>query len=117
MILFKTEITNKQNLIKNFKYELLAHVEDLDIHVNFDNEDDIKYILNELYNGNDAAWFTAEIRVSYKSLTHSEYLGCCSYASFEEFIDDEYCNDMIHEASNNMLNMIRDIADEYNKAV
>lgn len=54
-------------------------------------------ILADLDAGNDWAWCCVEVRVSYGELSSSEYLGCCSYGSREDFEADGY-SDMLSEA-------------------
>lgn len=57
-----------------------------------------RHIRHELERGNEWAWCSVEVRVSWRGLSASNYLGCCSYANEREFRDDGYFADMRREA-------------------
>jgi hypothetical protein len=52
-------------------------------------------IRTQLANGNEWAWCTARVRVSLGDLFETEYLGCCSYESREDFMHSAYYEDMV----------------------
>lgn len=53
-------------------------------------------------------WFCAKIVVSYKSFkSDPEFLGCCSYESFDEFIKSSYYNSMVIRAYENLIIKIK----------
>lgn len=56
-------------------------------------------IVRRALNGDPYAWFCAHVRVTYcDTLTADTYLGCCSYDSMRDFIDNSgYYNDMVDE--------------------
>jgi len=59
-------------------------------------EEVVNSILKDLNNGNEWAWCSIRVNGSYKNiLKASDYLGCCSYESEEDFIkNSEYYEDM-----------------------
>lgn len=42
-------------------------------------------IIEQLESGNQWAWCSVEVIAEYKGLTASDYLGCCSYESEDDF--------------------------------
>lgn len=42
-------------------------------------------IINDLNDGNEWAWCTAAVRATWNALEATDYLGCCSYESAEDF--------------------------------
>lgn len=58
-----------------------------------------KWIKDQLARGNDWAWCTARVRVSYRGVLSTETtLGACSYKSEKSFRDDNgYYGDMVDE--------------------
>jgi hypothetical protein len=101
-------------------FEALDETESPEDH--FEMQDDIDFASD--FN-NEAAWFNACVKVQIKG-THifgMDFLGCCSYKSFDEFMKEEYFTDMIEEATNDLINDLNDLnpkiesfIDEYNKA-
>ena len=70
----------------------------------FDDERDVEYVLEQLKQGNDAAWFCAEIKVTlYGKFTSSRFLGSCSYENFETFLKGDRCQDMIEMSAEEAL--------------
>jgi hypothetical protein len=65
----------------------------------FDNEEWIQKITDRYNNGDLSAWFCAHVIVKYKGLEADDYLGCCSYSSFNDFLkaDKDYYFDMINQ--------------------
>jgi len=66
----------------------------------FEFKKDIQWVVNQLSQGNEAAWFCAHVTVKCGELEADTYLGACSYESFEDFTDryaSEYYADMISE--------------------
>lgn len=58
-----------------------------------------EWIENELRNGNEWAWCQIEVRAEWNDLSASDYLGCCSYRSMEDFKQPGgYYDDMRNEA-------------------
>lgn len=52
------------------------------------------WIKRELDSGNVWAWAAVEVKGSYKGLSASDYLGCCSYSSESDFKAGGYFEDM-----------------------
>jgi len=56
-------------------------------------------ILKQLKRGNDWAWCTVHISVEWKGFFGHSYLGCCSYKSEKDFVENSgYYADMVQEA-------------------
>lgn len=84
--------------------EFCALEESQDYTAHFSDTRDIRHVRGELNKGNNAAWFCAQVYVRIKGtdvVSKSQYLGCCSYPSFEAFIKEEqgYFRDMVNDAT------------------
>ena len=55
-------------------------------------------IIDQLNSGNEWAWCTVKVTAHIGRFHGSDYLGCCSYESEEQFTQDGYYDDMKHEA-------------------
>lgn len=62
-----------------------------DLQKTLDNDNDLQYC------GVSHNWFCAKVTVSYKYFEATDYLGGCSYASYDEFVQEEngYFADMV----------------------
>ena len=75
------------------------------------NHLDIQDLLDEAETSNIWKWCFVEVKGSYKGMEVSDYLGCCSYVSEEDFINNSgYYNDMcetvldaIQEQANDLI--------------
>lgn len=69
--------------------------------------EDITWVEDQLEQGNQAAWFCARVTVSDPDSGEVgiDYLGACSYESFEDFVSKEnpYLKDMIETASQELI--------------
>jgi hypothetical protein len=85
-----------------------------DDHFEFQEDKDFAYS-----GKHDANWFSATVKVELKGtlLFGMDHLGCCSYKSFEEFMQDDYFTDMIKEATNDLINDLNDTSDRINEFV
>jgi hypothetical protein len=65
-------------------------------------------IIERLNNGYLEAWFCAEVTAKYKGFKGTDYLGCCSYNSFDDFLKEKggYYTDMIHCAITGLADAI-----------
>jgi hypothetical protein len=54
-------------------------------------------------------WCTVEVRATFKGLTASDYLSCCSYESEEAFRQDPYFGDMKDQAFEELSVKVLDI--------
>lgn len=86
-------------------FETICHSEDAPIEGNcsaIDPKTDRateRWIRKQLDRGNEWAWCMVEVRASVGSLSASDYLGCCSYRSREDFESpDGYYPQMCEEA-------------------
>lgn len=94
-----------------FKLECLE--EDATIRGNacaIDEETDKKieeHIIKQLESGNLWAWCTVKVTCYYDAgldgISGTDYLGCCSYTSEEDFVNGGYFEDMKHQAYDNFL--------------
>ena len=75
-----------------------------------DNQDklDEKTVIDDLLSGNQWAWCNVEVRGEYLGLSASDYLGCCSYKSEQDFKTGGYYTDMIDIVAT-------EIQDQYDK--
>lgn len=99
-----------------FTFEALP--EDLPVKGNacfIDPETDEKIeneIIKRLNEGDLSAWFCATITASFRGITTTEYLGCCSYASLDDFETDPYYIEMMKQAAfESLLEEIRSLSD------
>lgn len=78
----------------------------------FDDQETIDQITEEWENGNDWAWCNIAVTVHYMGLTSVQYLGCCSYESEEDFVDNSgYYDDMGREAIAEIIEQVESIID------
>lgn len=78
----------------------------------FEFQEDIDYVINEYNSGNFSAWFCASVKLEFKGIeSETEYLGGCSYKSFDEFtsLDNDYFDDMLKTCLNNLKEKIETI--------
>jgi hypothetical protein len=71
-----------------------------------ENYQEVKWIMEQQAQGNHASWFAARvcIRATGTDFTGKpDWLGACSYKSFDDFIQCEYFKDMIVEATKNFM--------------
>lgn len=89
--------------IEDIDWAIVCHPEDTPIEGNVlasgDDEEDRKAeqsVKDQLAMGNDWAWCGVEVRGSLAGITLNDYLGCCSYASREDFTvsSNDYYDDM-----------------------
>ena len=60
--------------------------------------------------GNPWAWCTAKVTARYLELESSEYLGCCSYLSEQDFRDNSgYFEDMVATARAGLVDQLLEI--------
>jgi hypothetical protein len=80
-----------------------------------DDEEDKKAeeaILRDIESGNEWAWCTAHVRVTYKGiLTADDYLGACSYPSEDDFRDGGYFDDMVSSCVAEINNQLSRLAE------
>lgn len=88
--------------------EVRAEPEDIPIHGNAMASGNEKQIMDELIY-NDWAWCCAVVEVSWKGLSETVTLGCCSYSSEEDFRACPYFQDMVNEALESLNANVIDI--------
>lgn len=64
-------------------------------------------IRRELEDGNQWAWCTVGVQVSWAGFDEQEYLGACSYKDLEQFKQCGYMHDMVGEALDKLTTKIR----------
>lgn len=81
---------------KGLKFTFKALSEEATPADQFELESEVQRVVNEFNNGNEASWFVAVIEFN----GYEAFLGCCSYKSFEEFLDEKkgYFTDLCDEA-------------------
>ena len=63
-------------------------------------------IYRQLDSGNEWAWCCVRVVAEWNSLEGDDYLGCCSYASEEDFQSGGYFEDMKEESTLRLLAQI-----------
>ena len=103
--------------IEQVEFETICHSEETQVRGNAMASGDEKAdkraedrILRQLENGNQWAWCTIEVKASYKGLTASDFLGCCSYKSQKDFEKDVYYVDMKKQAFDSLIEQIKTLA-------
>lgn len=100
-------------------YEIECFPEDTDVRGNAMASGDDDYdrevedsILADLSDGNDWAWCTVRVTARYDGVdcaVGQDYLGCCSYASREDFEACDYCADMKDQAREDLYTQLEGI--------
>ena len=54
-----------------------------------------EWIRDQLASGNEWAWCCVKVTLTWRGLSASDYLGCCSYESRASFVADPYYQDMV----------------------
>lgn len=106
-LLFKRTNWHPDNTLLQVEFE--AHEEYCSPESQFSDKEDAAKIIQDQHDGNYAAWFSAKvwIRAAGTDINgKAQYLGCCSYKSFEEFMEDQYFRDMIDEATKEFVGNI-----------
>lgn len=57
----------------------------------------LKWLDDEEFKGNQYAWFSAKVTVSWNSFSRTEYLGCCSYESEKDFLESDCYHGLVEE--------------------
>lgn len=81
-------------VLANCEFRLVAHEEDIQPSSGFSEQEDVNWVMEQLAAGNEAAWFVAEVQAIGFGYTAHEFLGGCSYTSFENFKQSDYFQQM-----------------------
>jgi len=65
-------------------------------------------ITSRLEAGDPWAWFCAKVEVRWNGFSGTDYLGCCSYSSEEDFRKGDYYGDMVAEALGELNRKVAD---------
>lgn len=77
----------------------------------FDDPRDVQWVYDQLKRGNEAAWFIAKVTAKWGIFEGVDFLGGCSYVSFDDFkAEDGYYPDMKAQA---LADLNREIALAY----
>lgn len=83
--------------IEQIEFQLIAEYESIPVRGNALTSGDDDYdrkeenrIIAAIGRGNVWAWASVELKGTYKGLTASNYLGCCSYKNEKDFMKDGY---------------------------
>lgn len=69
-------------------------------------------IIQKLDNGNEWAWCTVRVVARHKGIEGDDYLGCCSYDSEKDFIENSgYYQDMKSIAYEELISRLKEMAD------
>ena len=107
--------TNIEQLDRDL-IEFTPENEDTPIDDMFSEPQDVQWIYDQIDSGNDAAWFFAKVEIKYRGFSATDYLGCCSYASFKEFQNDVYYPEMVQTCVNEINQDIEQHNREIQKA-
>jgi hypothetical protein len=66
-------------------------------------------ILARLEDGDTWAWASVEVKVSFRDLSASDHLGCCSYRDEGDFRESGYFDDMVDEALARLNDKLADL--------
>lgn len=93
--------------------QFIAEQEFDDPRDSFSEKEDKDWVLDQINKGNAAAWFCAKCVVCDGVIQAVDYLGGCSYNSFDEFTSEDggYFDDMIHVC----LDRLNDICEQAQK--
>mgnify|MGYP001079559253 CR=1 FL=1 len=72
----------------------------------FDDNESLEWVIEQDRAGNEWAWCALCVQVKWAGFTGEDYLGACSYKSFEDFKSCDYFGDMVSEAMDDLLAQI-----------
>lgn len=79
----------------------------------FEDQETISWVRKELESGNDWAWCTAFVEVSWGDFAVEANIGGCSYESEENFRKaGDYFDDMVDDALKELNNKLQTIVDQ-----
>jgi hypothetical protein len=78
-------------------FELIVGEENEHPDLHFGDKQTVDWIVRQLNQGNQWAWFCAEVRATWNGFSQSTYLGACSYRNEREFREDQW-DQMVDEA-------------------
>lgn len=103
---------------KDVQFELIAHPEETPIKGNVmdcgkDQEDHKaeQMVQEQLESGNMWAWCTVEVKATWQNFTYSDFIGCCSFKSQQDF-EQLYYDDMAQTCLAELNEMV---ANTFNK--
>lgn len=67
-------------------------------------------IFRQIAEGNGWAWCAVEVKAKWRGIEGSDYLGCCSYKSEDDFKKDGYYTDMKREAYAEIIRRIKSLS-------
>lgn len=102
-------------LLQNAKIEFTPEIEDMPISDSFSEPEDIAWVTEQYNNVTPAAWFLAKVTATFAGQTGTAYLGGCSYESFEQFLTDDYYQQLKYEAVEDLKQQLDAMTQEINK--
>lgn len=63
-------------------------------------------VRRQLDNGNEWAWCCVTVTASWNGFSGSAHLGCCNYASAEDFKTGDYYEDLCNEAAGELADVV-----------
>lgn len=100
--------------IEDVTVTLRAEPEEIPIKGSFATGDDAgdraieQDIQQRLKNDDEWAWFCAAVEVRWGDYSATEYLGCCSYDSEQDFRASDYFDDMVNAALDELNNQVQE---------
>jgi hypothetical protein len=77
--------------------ELIWEEETMSPDEQFEDEETLEWVREQIESGNEWAWFCAHVRVTYCAIVGDDYLGGCSYKSEDDFRSDGYFDSMVDD--------------------
>ena len=94
--------------------DLQVEPEDHSYEGDFDDETCKAWIRDQLERGNEWAWCSVKLSVTYKGITCCDYLGGCSYESKKSFVEgDGYYDDMVDTAVRELASELESLANDH----
>ena len=79
----------------------------------FDHPEAIAWIRDQIARGNRWAWCQVEVRVDFKGLSSTQYLGACSYESEEAFRRCDYFEQLVSDGVEEIAKALETLALEH----
>ena len=105
----------KQITIDDVEIKVFAVVDDIPVGDDALDKEVENEILKRLDCWDIWAWASVEVKVTYKSLTHSSYLGGCSYESEQAFKEDPYYLDLVNECLESINEQVKELCEDSHK--
>jgi len=92
----------------NYTPEYTSPRESFDSGIPEYDKEDIAMVERRIDTGNPLAWCMIEVKVSWEGLSAFDLLGCCTFESEEEFLEDACYQEMLSVALHNLNQTVND---------